>query len=331
MARLHFGFVTPVFPSILSSRSSSPVSKALLVGITLIGAICGCASDAASVTQTAQAALTNEKGIAVYAAGDIADCQNMKPRSSGAARTADLIAGRLAVEPDAVVLTLGDATYPVGRPEEFTNCYEPTWGRFKARTFPSPGNHEYYTPEAVGYYRYFGDAAGPERRGYYSFEIGKWHVISLNSNLKPAELRVQFDWLKTDLAQHKARCTLAYWHHPLYSSGGHGNNAFMQEAWQLLMDAGADLVLASHDHDYERFAPQDAQGRRDDQRGMREFVVGTGGARLTPFRFTKDNSEISNNYTFGVLRLLLKDSGYEWEFLPTKDGEINDRGAALCH
>lgn len=270
-------------------------------------------------------------GITIYAAGDIADCRRSKPEQSGAGKTASLIAPALEKDPSAAVLSLGDHTYPSGLPAEFTECYEPTWGRFKARTYPAPGNHEYYTPAAIGYYTYFGNIAGPARRGYFSFELGVWHVVSLNSNLRSEDHQKQLDWLKADLARHPAHCTLAYWHHPRFSSGGHGNNEFMQDVWQALYAANVDVVLVSHDHDYERFAPQDSEGRRDSARGIREFVVGTGGAHLTPLGFRKSNSEISDNTTHGVLRMVLKDSGYEWSFLPVAGDGFTDRGAALCH
>lgn len=312
----------------LGSRVSFRVTL-IIAGIAI--AMSGCLTDKAAREESVRAALSSEPGVAVYAAGDIADCKNYRPEDSAAARTAALIGTQLAHDKDGVVLALGDSTYPVGLPSEFTNCYEPTWGRFKARTYPAPGNHEYYTPEAIGYYGYFGGAAGPGRRGYYSVEIGDWHVISLNSNLKPEEHRKQMEWLKQDLAQHQMHCTLAYWHHPKYSSGGHGNNTQMDEAWKMLQDAHADLVLSAHDHDYERFAPQDGQGQRDDMYGMRQFVVGTGGARLTPFRFRKANSEVSDNSNYGVLKLKLKARGYEWEFLPVDEGVFSDRGSALCH
>ena len=278
-----------------------------------------------------QAVKMTDKGVTVYAAGDIAECKNLKPEFTHAAQTAALIAAGLAKDKDGAVLTLGDSTYPIGLPIEFDNCYEPTWGRFKDRTYPSPGNHDYYTPQAIGYFGYFRDAAGPAHRGYYSFELGDWHISSLNSTLKPEEHQAQLAWLKTDLKQHNTHCTLAYWHHPVYSSGGHGNNAQMEDAWKILVAAGADLVLASHDHDYERFAPQDGNGQRDDRRGIRQFVVGTGGARLTPFRFPRANSEASNNSTYGVLKLSLKERGYEWEFVSVNEGGFSDRGAALCH
>jgi hypothetical protein len=299
--------------------------------IVLATGVSSCLSDkTASFIPGRDAALPG-KGINLYVAGDIADCRNYRPENSGAAKTAALIAARLADDDKAAVLTLGDNTYPVGLPSEFTHCYEPTWGRFKARTYPSPGNHEYYSPQAAGYYNYFGDAAGPARRGYYSFTLGGWHIISLNSYLQPEDHKAQLEWLKTDLAKNKTHCTLAYWHHPLYSSGGHGSSERMSDVWAALLAADADLILASHDHDYERFAPQDANGVRDDKRGIRQFVVGTGGARLSSFRFRKSNSEASSNSTHGVLKLALKDAGYEWEFLPVEDGGFTDRGATSCH
>ena len=255
----------------------------------------------------------------------------MRPQDSGAAKTAAIVSAGLAADENAVALTLGDNTYPVGLLDEFIDCYEPTWGQFKARTYPSPGNHEYYTPHAAGYYTYFGKAAGPGRRGYYSFTHGGWHIISLNSYLKPAAHIAQLAWLKEELARSTAKCTLAFWHHPLYSSGGHGSDKRMQDAWAMLYAAGAEVVLASHDHNYERFSPQDAEGQQDDERGIRQFVVGTGGAKLTPLRLRRFNSEVSDNSTHGVLKLVLKEAGYEWEFLPVEKEGFTDRGAALCH
>lgn len=303
----------------------------LACAIALAGVLSGCQSDKGTRDDAASTALLSDKGIAVYTAGDIADCRKRIPQKSGAAKTAALIASRLADDDHAVVLTLGDHTYPVGLLTEFSDCYHPTWGQFKQRTYPTPGNHEYYTPNAVGYYSYFDNAAGPDQHGYYSFEIGNWHVVSINSYLKPEQHQAQLEWLKADLEKHNTHCTLAYWHHPLYSSGGHGNNAQMAQAWKLLHAANAELVLASHDHDYERFAPQDAEGRLDEKRGIRQFVVGTGGAKLTPLRFRKANSQTSDNSTHGVLKLVLKESGYEWEFLPVDKEGFSDRGAALCH
>lgn len=298
------------------------------IGLVLLS---GCQADKAAREKSARTILLEGHGVAVYAAGDIADCRKMPAERSGAAGTAMLIADKLATDPQAIVMTLGDHTYPVGLIEEFTHCYDPTWGKFKERTYPSPGNHEYYSPQAAGYYTYFRTAAGPGRNGYYSFNVGGWHVVSLNSYLKPAQHQEQLAWLQADLAQNPARCTLAFWHHPRYSSGGHGSNAHMDDAWKLLAAAGAELLLSSHDHDYERFAPQDGNGDRDEERGIRQFVVGTGGAYLTPVRFRSFHSEVVDNTTHGVLKLVLKDAGYEWEFLPVDSAGFTDSGAALCH
>ncbi|MBV8636335.1 MAG: metallophosphoesterase [Burkholderiaceae bacterium] len=270
-------------------------------------------------------------GVTVFAAGDIGECWKGRRHLPGPDITAHIIERGLAVDPEAQVLTLGDNTYPVGLPAEFDNCYGPTWGKFKSVTHPSSGNHEYYTPKANGYYFYFGEAAGTAPGFYYSFDIGNWHLLSLNSNLKGEAWKEELAWVKKDLAQSKARCTLAYWHHPRFSSGGHGNNPEMAPLWDLLQAAHADLVLNGHDHDYERFAPQDKDARRDNAHGIREFVVGTGGAYLTPVFFRKTNSEIVDNDTHGVLKLVLKDTGYEWEFLAEPGKSLKDSGAAHCH
>lgn len=303
----------------------------LIVSFLALGALSGCMAQQLAQEAQARAVMQGDKGVTVYAAGDIADCKKLPPKDSAAAKTAALIEAGLARDDQAVVLAIGDATYPVGMPEEFEHCYRPTWGRFKERTRPVPGNHEYYTPEAYAYYNYFGDIAGPERRGYYSFDVGGWHIIALNSNLKKEQHDAQMAWLKADLDRNKAHCTLAYWHHAMFSSGGHGSDNRMEQAWKMLADAGADLVLSGHDHDYERFAPKNANGARDDARGMREFVVGTGGAKLTPLLLRRADSETSDNSTYGVLKLTLKQQGYEWEFLPADAGGYKDHGAALCH
>ena len=272
----------------------------------------------------------------VYAAGDIARCANPDPAWSGAAATAALIDAGLAFDPRAVVLALGDLTYPVGAPAEFTDCYGPTWGRFKDRTYPTPGNHEYATKGAAGYFGYFGAAAGP---GFYSVRLGAWRLISLNSNLAAPAHAAQLAWLRAELGRHPARCTLAYWHHPLYSSGMKGNDDRMKDAWQVLYETGADLVLSGHDHLYERFAPQDANGRRDDRRGLRQFVQQSPtrhhrGAFPTPFLRTRANSEARDSNHGGVLKLVLGDAGYDWQFLQaagSSGAAEPDRGSARCH
>jgi len=269
--------------------------------------------------------------ITVYAAGDIADCRKKPAAESVAARTADMIANALEKDTHAIVITLGDNTYPVGKPEEFSDCYDPTWGRFKERTLPSPGNHDYGMPKALGYYNYFGEIAGPDRRGYYAKQVGAWRILSLNSNIDPVQMEKQVSWLKEELSHSKEMCTLAFWHHPAYSSGGHGNNKHMQNIWKILAAAKADIVLTSHDHDYERFVPLDGNGDRDDQNGIRSFVVGTGGAKLTPMFLPKATTEIRDNNTHGVLKLTLQEKSYEWEFLPVPGSNFSDKGKGSCH
>ncbi|WP_229425265.1 metallophosphoesterase [Massilia sp. Se16.2.3] len=214
----------------------------------------------------------------------------------------------------------------------------PHRGRFSDRTWPAPGNHEYYTKDAAPYFAYFGARAG---RGYYSLQLGAWRVISLDSNLAPGAHAAMLAWLKEELAGAPAAagaeppCTLAFWHHPLYSSGGHGSVPKMREAWALLHAAGAELVLSGHDHDYERFAPQDADGRRDPG-GIRQFVVGTGGAYPTPFLRLAAHSETRDASRNGVLRLRLYPGGYDWEFPEATAPQLPnpsppDHGSGRCH
>lgn len=278
----------------------------------------------------------DDSAYTVYAAGDIARCRHPDPRWSGAAATADLVEPLLRANPRSSVLTLGDHTYPKGTAAEFEGCYGPTWGRFRERTWPTPGNHEYATPGAVPYFAYFGARARPQGRSWYSLRLGSWLVISLDSNLKGAEHAAQIAWLRAELARRKARCTLAFWHHPLYTSGGHIGPGRMGDAFALLHQAGAELVLSGHDHDYERFAPQDADGRLDRARGVRQFVVGTGGAFATPFLQFTPHSEVREASYDGVLELKLLDGAYAWRFLPAEPGRVRpgvtlDRGRGACH
>jgi 3',5'-cyclic AMP phosphodiesterase CpdA len=254
-------------------------------------------------------------------AGDIAYCG-----SDGSAATA-----RLLDRIDGTVFTLGDNAYEAGSPEQFRECYDPTWGRHKARTRPSPGNHDYATLGAAAYYDYFGANAGPDRRGYYSFELGAWHIVALNSQIDASPESAQAQWLAADLAAHPAACTLAYWHRPVFSSGSvHGNDPHMQTIWDILAQAGADVILTGHDHIYERFAPQTSDGAAD-PRGIREFVVGTGGASLYGLGSVKPNSEVRGVGTYGVLKLKLHASAYDWEFIPVEGGDFGDSGSAACN
>lgn len=258
-------------------------------------------------------------------AGDIADCKQL----SGAARTANLL-DRV----EGTVFTLGDNAYENGTPRQFADCYGPTWGRVKARTRPVVGNHEYGTSFADGYFKYFGAAAGDPTKGYYSYDLGKWHVIVVNSNCSQVggcgTGSAQEQWIRADLQAHPALCTMAMWHHPRFSSGEHGDDKSMRDIWQALYEAGADVVLSGHDHDYERFALQDADSKAD-PKGIRQFVVGTGGRELYKWEHGDPDSEVKNNQTFGVLKLTLHADGYDWEFIPVEGQTFTDKGSAKCH
>ena len=270
---------------------------------------------------------TSTDEVRIVAAGDIADCRRVTPELSGAARTAALVAAT-----DAAVLTIGDNTYPVGAHAEFADCFDATWGQFGSRLRPSPGNHDYQTPGAAGYFAYFGDRAGPDRRGYYSFDLGGWHIISMNSAVDAKIGSTQYRWLRDDLAASSSTlCTLVFWHHPVFSSGPHGNDPRMRDALAALHAAGADILLVGHDHVYERLALHDATGEPDPARGIRSFTVGTGGAPLYEFKAPHPRSEVRDASTHGILRLVLGDGIYRWEFLPSGGGPPRDRGQGECH
>ena len=257
--------------------------------------------------------------VVLVGAGDIADCD-----AQPTAALLDNIPG--------TVFTAGDNAYPDGSASDFANCYDPSWGRHKARTRPAPGNHDYQTSGATGYYDYFGAAAGPAGRGYYSYDLGAWHIVSLNSNVSMSAGSAQETWLRADLAASAKRCTIAYWHHPRFSSGSnHGSSTQSAGVWQALYDAGAEIVISGHDHEYERFAPQTPSGAADPTSGIREFIVGTGGAGLYSFATPLPNSEVRDNASFGVLKLTLSDGSYTWEFIPIAGDTFTDSGSGTCH
>jgi hypothetical protein len=271
----------------------------------------------------------------LVAAGDIAHC-----RHRGAWRTAPL----LDLFPYATVAALGDTAYPDGAPARYADCYEPTWGRAKERTRPAVGNHEYGTPGAAGYFAYFGALAGDPAKGYYSYELGAWHVVVLNSNRIADESAgdcidvscsagsAQEQWLGDDLAASSATCTVAYWHHPRFISAEGSGYTAVQTIWDDLYAAGVDLVLNGHVHAYERFAPQAPDGNAD-ANGITQFTVGTGGAELrgdsppAPL----PTSQVEQGRVFGVLRLTLHAASYDWEFVPEAGGHFADAGTAACH
>jgi hypothetical protein len=266
----------------------------------------------------------------IAAAGDIACSSAGKGGGSCAQQaTSDLLVGRGL---DAV-LTLGDNQYEDGALDAFQSYFDPTWGRVKPLIRPAVGNHEYGTSGASGYFSYFGAAAGPPT-GYYSFDLGAWHLIALNSNCGSVPCgpgSAQLRWLQSDLAAHRSTCTLAYWHHPHFSSGPHGDGGSTDDLWTALYGGGADVVLNGHDHDYERFAPQTPAATADPAYGIREFVVGTGGRSHYSFTQIKPNSEVRNADTFGVLELTLHQASYDWRFVPEAGKSFTDTGSGACH
>jgi len=315
-----------------SNGSARDVAVTWASGDRAIGAVDGAGlvtgGEAGVVTITATAGLLTSRAVVavqppvLLGAGDIASCTSLGDEATAA--LLDSLMG--------IVFTVGDNVYPDGRPRAYKDCYDGSWGRHRARTRPAPGNHDYHTAGASGYYGYFGTLAGDSGKGYYSYDVGAWHIVSLNSNVPMSPGSRQEQWLRTDLATHPAPCTLAYWHHPRFSSGTtHGSIAATQSLWQPLYDAGADVVVSGHEHSYERFAPQTPTGALDPARGLREFVVGTGGASHFPFGAPLANSEVRDNTTFGVLRLTLKPRGYEWRFVPAAGGMFTDSGSGSCH
>ena len=264
--------------------------------------------------------------VTLVGAGDIASCG-----STGAARTAAVLE-----QIPGTIFTAGDNAYDFGTASEFETCFGPTWGRFRDRIRPAAGNHDYGTASASAYFEYFGGTAGERGRGYYSYDLGAWHVVVLNAECAliggcgPSSPEVT--WLRADLAASDAKCTVAIWHEPRWSSGlGHGSDPRSATFWSVLYASGAEIVVNGHDHDYERFAPQTPDGARDDARGIREFVVGTGGRSLYPVGAPIANSEVLRNDTFGVLALTLRSDGYDWRFIAVDGARVIDAGSDRCH
>ena len=272
-----------------------------------------------------------EQAPVLVGAGDIVWCQDQR----GAAATAKLIENI-----PGTVFAAGDLVYDAGTPRQFQACYNGTWGKFKDRTRPALGNHEYAERRAIPYFVYWGDKAGPRGKGYYSYELGAWHVVVLNTNCEALDLggcgegSPEELWLREDLRRHRDACIVAYGHHALYSSGffrSHAVHPELKRLWEDLYAAHADLVLAGHEHSYERFAPQDPEGRLDPDHGIREIVAGTGGRSHDPLGLPMANSEARNSDTYGVLKLTLAPAGYTWEFVPEEGGTFRDSGEGACH
>lgn len=269
----------------------------------------------ASLTPTPSPTASSES-VVLVGAGDISSCGQNNDEAT--AKLLDDISG--------TVFTTGDNAYNSGTYTEYVNCYDPTWGRHKSRTQPVPGNHEYNTAGAAGYFQYFNNIDP-----YYAYDLGTWRVYALNSEIDASASSPQVAWLQADLAAHPNLCVLAYWHKPRWTSGSsHGSNSSMQTMWQVLYDAGAELVLNGHEHNYERFTEMDASGSAVSQ-GLREFVVGTGGAGLYPFGSILSTSQVRNNSAFGVLKLTLNAGSYDWQFVPVAGATFTDGGSSACH
>jgi calcineurin-like phosphoesterase family protein len=280
------------------------------------------ATDAPQHTPTPTPTASGETAATLIAAGDIAACD----------QDADSATAALADGLDGTVATLGDTVYPAGSDATYVQCYDPAWGGFLDRTRPAIGNHDMQDDGGAAYHRYFGDRAGTPGEGWYSYDLGAWHVVVLNSNCEIvacAPDSPQHDWLLADLAASDARCTLAYWHHPRFTSGPHGDYPPVAPLWDALDAADADLVLVGHDHLYERFAPQSPDGSPDPS-GMRQLTIGTGGTALYAAVRVAPNSELIIDDAFGVLELTLHADAYDWRFL-TVDGAVADAGTGACH
>lgn len=300
--------------------SFTSLLRRVLCTVVLVSALAsGCSETPSTPTGPSGVTFSETDTGVLVGAGDIGVCG-----SPGVAATAKLIE-RLA----GTVISLGDNAYMSGTAEEFVNCYEPTWGRFRSRTRPVAGNHDYGSG-GDGYFTYFGGNAGPRGLGYYSYSVASWRVLALNSEVPSNAGSPQMAWLRAELTDRRTLCTAAYWHRPLFSSGQNGDNPDMRDVWRTLYEFGVDLVINGHDHTYERFAPQDPDGRPDPARGVRQFIVGTGGAPLYQFPRVRPNSEV-RAAVWGVGVFTLTGGGYQWEFVPVEGASFSDSGFGSCH
>ena len=329
---------TQRFTAVVTNRSGDTLDVSLawasddpgIARVDQTGLVTGVATGAATIRATARG-LRGSGSVTVsprpssavlVGAGDVASCT-----SGGDEATALLLDGIAGT-----VFAAGDLAYENGAADDFANCYAPSWGRHKARTKPVPGNHEYFTFGATGYFDYFGSTAGDPSGGYYSYDLGAWHILALNSNLRVDPGSPQEQWIRQDLVNSKMKCALAYFHHPRFSSGAdHGDDPTMQPLWQTLYDYGVDVVISAHDHIYERFAPQTPAGVLDRTQGIREFIVGTGGASRDQIGTTSRNSELRTAAAWGVLKLTLFADRYEWKFVPVSGQSFTDSGTGSCH
>jgi hypothetical protein len=262
-----------------------------------------------------QEAATTEE-VVLVGAGDISSCDNNNDEATAA----------LLDEIPGTVFALGDNVYVDGTEADFANCYHPTWGRHKDRTMPVPGNHEYFTPGATGYFGYFRNIPS-----FYAYDLGAWRIYALNSEIDVSSASEQVQWLRNDLEANPRHCVLAYWHKPLWSSRYEdGSDSKFQTLWEIFHDAGAELIVNGHIHNYERFAEMDASGSAVSP-GLREIVVGTGGVNHDGYVTSLATSEVRNASTYGVLKLTLSRTSYSWQFIPVPGESFRDSGTTHCH
>ncbi|GHC68523.1 metallophosphoesterase family protein [Streptomyces flavofungini] len=308
-------------------NQAKPVRRVVwgtVLGVVTVAGLGGGLAVSAPLTQDDRdAARAAAATVTVAVAGDIC--------GSACNQTAPVVKS---MDPQAV-LTAGDNAYDSGSASEFRDKYDPYWGQFSKVVHPSPGNHEYRTSGAKGYFDYFGGKGvhvGERGKGYYSFDVGDWHLVALNSNLGSTADKTQREWLAKDLGASTKPCTMAYWHHPRFSSGDHGDQTTMSSHYKILTDHRADVVVAGHDHHYERFAPAMADGRKDEANGLRQFVIGTGGRTLySKTTSSKGPSEVFHNRTFGVGRFDLSATGYKFTFRPVDGRTFTDSVSGTCH
>jgi hypothetical protein len=302
-------------PSVATVNTSGLVT-AVATGLANISATSEGKSGSSAITVPA-----SPPPVTLVGAGNIANCSSTNPNATAA--LLDNISG--------TVFTTGDNIYGDGSLTDFTNCYNPTWGRHKARTRPASGHKDYQAPGAAGYWQYFGAAGGDSGKYYYSYDTGAWHVVVLNSQIDMTLGSPQEVWLKNDLAASSKRCTAAIWDQPRFSSSGTSVRSAVKPLWDDLYAAGAELVLNAHYRLYERFAPQTAAGVADPANGIRQFTVGTGGTSVDAFGTAIANSEVRATNVFGVLKLTLADGSYSWQFIPIAGQSFTDSGSGTCH
>jgi len=304
------------FSFVLAGDSNDAVAFSSRQGIQPPELVVNFGGNATETTTPTITATVPEGSVTFVGAGDISSCDNNN----------DELTAQLLASIPGTIFAVGDNAYDSGTLSEFMNCYDPTWGRFKDRIKPVPGNHEYLTSGASGYFQYFNNI-----QSYYAYNLGSWRIYALNSEIDVSASSEQVKWLEADLAANPTQCVLAYWHKPRWSSGSHhGSDQTFQTLWQILYNAGAEVVINGHEHNYERFAPINAAGQTDPA-GLREFVVGTGGRDLYNFGTILPNSEVRDDTSFGVLKLTLRPSGYDWQFVPAAGSTFTDSGSTECH